>query len=48
MARRAADFLEVVVLAGDAQSALVVDGARVASGSLRPVKTSLNWTIPNS
>ncbi len=31
VARRAADLLEVVVLAGDAQAALVVDGARVGT-----------------
>ena len=32
MTRRAADLLEVVVLAGDAEAALVVDGPRVRAG----------------
>ena len=35
VARRPADLLEVVVLAGDAQAALVVDGARCTSASRR-------------
>ena len=40
-----ADLLEVVVLAGDAQDALVVDRPLVVRVSA-PVRTSLNWTIP--
>jgi hypothetical protein len=47
MARGAPDLLEVVVLAGDPETALVVDRAVVRRVSA-PVKTSLNWTIPSS
>ena len=46
VARRPADLLEVVVLAGDAQAALVVDRAVVRRAVSAPVRTSLNWTIP--
>ena len=46
VARRPTDLLEVVVLAGDAQAALVVDRPRVAARFSAPVRTSLNWTIP--
>ena len=45
MARRPADLLEVVVLPGDAQDALVVDGADVVA-LLDPESASLNWTMP--